>query len=259
MSSPASETHSDRRRVALVTGGTSGIGRRVAEGLRDDGFVVVIMARTPAYLDRMAREGFAVTQGDVSDDQSVKIVMADIERRFARLDALVHCAGIVESEAVASITAESIARQVDVNLIGTMLVNLAALPLLKRNGGSIVNFSSTIVHGPIAGTSIYAATKAGVEAFSRALAFEVGPDRIRVNVVAPSMVRTNIWLAAGVDAETYEQTLAKGGAEYPLGRAGEPEDVAGMVRFLVAPGAKWITGTVIPVDGGRSLGAVKRK
>ena len=216
------------------------------------------MARTPASLDRMAREGFAVTQGDVSDDQSVKTVMADIERRFARLDALVHCAGIVESEAVASITAELIARQVDVNLIGTMLVNLAALPLLKRNGGSIVNFSSTIVHGPIAGTSIYAATKAGVEAFSRALAFEVGPDRIRVNVVAPSMVEPDL-ACRGRRRRNLRTNSGEGGRRIPAGPGRRAQDIAGIVQFLVAPGAKWITGTVIPVDGGRSLGAVKRK
>ena len=251
--------HSDGHQIALVTGGTSGIGRCVARGLRDDGFTVVVMARALPRLESMAEEGFIVARGDVSDDQSVKAVAADIECRFARLDALVHCAGIVEGEAAASITAESIARQVEVNLVGTILVNLSVLPLLKRNGGSIVNFSSTIVRLPIAGTSVYAATKAGVEGFSRALAFEVGPDGVRVNVVAPSMVRTNIWLAAGMSAETYEQTLAKGGAEYPLGRAGEPEDVAGIVQFLVAPEARWITGTVLPVDGGRTLGLAKRE
>jgi NAD(P)-dependent dehydrogenase (short-subunit alcohol dehydrogenase family) len=251
-------THSNGDRIVLVTGGTSGIGSCVAYGLRDDGFKVVVMARMPSRLDRMAEEGFIVARGDVSDDQSVKAVAADIERRFARLDALVHCAGIVESEAVASITAESIARQVGVNLVGTILMNLAVLPLLKRNGGSIVNFSSTIVRGPIVGTSVYAATKAGVEGFSRALAFEVGPDGVRVNVIAPSMVRSNIWLAAGMSAETYDRTLAERGAEYPLGRAGEPEDVAGIVRFLVTPAASWITGVVLPVDGGRTLGMAKR-
>jgi len=251
-------TNSHDRRVALVTGGTSGIGRCVAYGLRDDGFEVAVMARSPASLDRMAKEGFVVARGDVADEQEVKAVTADVDRRFSRLDALVHCAGIVESEAAASITTCSIARQVQTNLVGTMLVNLAALPLLERNGGSIVNFSTTLVHTPMAGTSVYAATKAGVEAFSRALALEVGPAGIRVNVIAPSLVRSNIWLAAGMSADAYERLLTEKGTEYPLGRTGTPEDVAAVVRFLVAPEACWITGAVLPVDGGRLLGVARR-
>ena len=185
-------------RIALVTGGTSGIGRCVARFLHEDGFEVIVIGRKRGPLQSMAAEGFVVIQGDVSDEKSVHAVMAKIERRFGRLDALVHCAGVVESEPAESITAESTRRQVDINLVGTILVNHAAISLLKRNGGSIVNFSTAIVHAPIAGTSVYAATKAGVEGFSRALAFELGPDQIRVNVIVPSLVRSNIWLAAGM-------------------------------------------------------------
>ena len=245
-------------RIALVTGGTSGIGRCVARSLREDGFEVVVIGRKRGPLESMAAEGFVVVRGDVSDEKSVHAVMAEIEGRFGRLDALVHCAAVVESEPAESITAESTGRQVDINLVGTILVNHAAIPLLKRNGGSIVNFSTAIVHAPIAGTSVYAATKAGVEGFSRALAFELGPDQIRVNVIVPSMVRSNIWLAAGMSSDAYGRILAERGSEYPLGRAGEPEDVAGMVRFLVSAAASWITGAIIPVDGGRLLGTVKR-
>jgi NAD(P)-dependent dehydrogenase (short-subunit alcohol dehydrogenase family) len=245
-------------RVALVTGGTSGIGRCVAHFLQNDGFEVVVIGRKRGPLESMAAEGFVAVQGDVSDEKSVKAVMAEIGRRFGHLDALVHCAGVVEREPAESITADSTRRQVDINLVGTILINHAAIPLLKRNGGSIVNFSTGIVHAPIAGTSVYAATKAGVEGFSRALAFELGPDRIRVNVIVPSLVRSNIWLAAGMSNDTYAGVLAERGSEYPLGRAGEPEDVAGMVRFLVSAAASWITGAIIPVDGGRSLGTVKR-
>jgi len=246
------------KRIALVTGGTSGIGRCVARLLHEDGFEVIVIGRKRGRLESMATEGFVVIQGDVSDEKSVHAVMAEIERRFGRLDALVHCAGVVESEPADSITAESTRRQVDINLVGTILVNHAAISLLKRNGGSIVNFSTAIVHAPIAGTSVYAATKAGVEGFSRALAFELGPDQIRVNVVVPSLVRSNIWLAAGMSRAAYGRMLAERGSEYPLGRAGEPEDVAGMVRFLVSAAANWITGAIIPVDGGRLLGTVKR-
>jgi NAD(P)-dependent dehydrogenase (short-subunit alcohol dehydrogenase family) len=236
-----------------VTGGTSGIGRCAARFLQEDGFEVVVIGRRREPLDSMAAEGFAVMQGDVSDEGFLSTSMAEIERRFGRLDALVHCAGVAESEPAEAITAASIRRQVEINLVGTMLVNRAAIPLLKRNGGSIVNFSTAIVHAPIAGTSVYAASKAGVEGFSQALAFELGPE-VRVNVVAPSLVRSDIWLASGMSSETYERLLAERGSEYPLGRTGEPEDVAGMVRFLVSAAARWITGAVIPVDGGRVLG-----
>lgn len=245
-------------RIALVTGGTSGIGRCVARFLHQDGFEVVVIGRKRGPLERMAAEGFFVVQGDVSDENSVHAVMTEIEGRFGRLDALVHCAGVVESEPAELITAELTRRQVDINLVGTILVNHAAIPLLKRNGGSIVNFSTAIVHAPIAGTSVYAATKAGVEGFSRALAFELGPAQVRVNVIVPSMVRSNIWLAAGMSNDTYGRVFAERGREYPLGRAGEPEDVAGMVQFLVSAAAGWITGAIIPVDGGRLLGTVKR-
>src|SRR5262249_34940369 len=168
----------------------------------------------------MATEGYVVIQGDVSDEKSVHAVMAEIERRFGRLDALVHCAGVAESEPAESITAESTRRQVDINLVGTILVHHAAISLLKRNGGSIVNFSTAIVHAPIAGASVYAATKAGVEGFSRALAFELGPNQIRVNVIVPSLVRSNIWLAAGMSRAAYGRTLASRGSEYPLGPGG---------------------------------------
>jgi NAD(P)-dependent dehydrogenase (short-subunit alcohol dehydrogenase family) len=240
-------------RIALVTGGTSGIGRCVARLLRDDSFEVIIIARRREPLERMSAEGFVVVQGDVSDQQFLNAAMSEIETGFGRLDALVHCAGVAESEPAEAITAESIRRQVEINLIGTILVNHAAIPLLKRSGGSIVNFSSAIVHAPIAGTSVYAASKAGVEGFSRALAFELGPE-VRVNVVAPSLVRSDIWLRSGMSSDTYERLLAERGSEYPLGRTGEPEDVAGMVRFLVSAAARWITGAVIPVDGGRVLG-----
>jgi len=244
-------------KVALITGGTSGIGWCTARGLREDGFRVLIMARRKASLDAAAADGFDVLQGDVSLESSFTQVTDEVSRRFGRLDVLINSAGIVESERAESITIDSVKRLIEINLVGTILTNRAALPLLKRNGGSIVNFSTGIVRTPVVGASVYAAAKAGVEGFSRALAFEVGPLGIRVNVVAPSLVRSNIWLSAGMSPEVYERMLVDRGGEYPLGRAGEPEDVAALVRFLVTPQASWITGAVIPVDGGSTLGRVQ--
>ena len=169
-----------------------------------------------------------------------------------------HCAGIVDSEPADQLTVRSITRQVEINLLGAIWINRAVIPLLKRRGGAIVNVSSGIAHQPVAGTSIYAATKAAVEEFSRALAFELGHFGIRVNVVAPSLVRSDIWISAGMTPEAYDRMLAAVGARYPLGRIGEPADVAELIRFLVSEKADWITGGVFPVDGGSTLGPVKR-
>ena len=241
-------------KVALVTGGTSGIGRCIAQGLRADGFRVIVVARTNSSLQAMAKDGFDTLCADVSLETSIRQAIDMVDQCLGRLDILINSAGIVENEPAESITPESVRRQVEINLIGTILANTVALPLIKRTGGSIVNFSTGIVRLPIVGTSVYAATKAGIEGFSRSLAFEVGRLGIRVNVVAPSLVRSNIWLRAGMSQDSYDTMLKARGAEFPLGRTGEPEDVAGIVRFLASPQAQWITGAVIPVDGGSTLG-----
>ncbi|HVL34074.1 MAG TPA: SDR family oxidoreductase, partial [Burkholderiales bacterium] len=144
------------------------------------------------------------------------------------------------------------------NLEGTLLATRAFVPLLKAARGAVVNLSSGLARRPIAGVAAYAAAKAGVEGFTRAAAFELGPHGVRVNCIAPSLVRSDIWTSAGMSAERYEAMLEKRAAEYPLGRVGEPEDIAELVAFLVSPQAQWITGAVIPADGGSTLGVVKR-
>jgi 3-oxoacyl-[acyl-carrier protein] reductase len=132
------------------------------------------------------------------------------------------------------------------------------LPLLKAARGCVVNFSTAIVRRPLSGTAVYAAAKAGIEGFTRAMALELGPAGVRVNCVAPSLVRSEIWLSAGMPPARYEQMLAERAAEYPLGRVGEPQDIANLVSFIVSERADWITGAVFPIDGGSSIGAVKR-
>jgi 3-oxoacyl-[acyl-carrier protein] reductase len=245
----------DRLRSALVTGGTAGIGLRIAEVLRDEGYVVAVAGRRASRVQAMLGAGFKGYALDVTDAAALRKAAHDLG---GRLDVLVNAAGIVRSGPLEALAPEAIREVLAANLEGTVLATQAMLPLLKAARGCVVNFSTGLVRRPAAGTAAYAAAKAGVEAFTRAMALELGPAGVRVNCLAPSLVRSDIWLSAGMPPERYEEMLAERAAEYPLGRVGEPQDIANLVSFLVSPRAEWITGAVIPIDGGSSIGVVKR-
>ncbi len=245
-------------RVALVTGGTAGIGQRIAQVLREQEYVVAVAGRRRERVDAMRASGFVGYTLDVADAEALRKAADDLERRAGRLDVLVNAAGIVRNGALEEVPVEALRAVLSANLEGTLLATRAMLPLLKTARGSVVNFSTGIVRRPLAGTAVYAAAKAGVEGFTRAMALELGPAGVRVNCVAPALVRSDIWTSAGMTPERYEKMLAERAAEYPLGRIGEPEDIANLVSFLVSSRADWITGAVIPIDGGSTLGVVKR-
>jgi NAD(P)-dependent dehydrogenase (short-subunit alcohol dehydrogenase family) len=235
----------------LVTGGASGIGRGIVEALTRDGFHCVIASRHPEHgtLDRTT--AIAV---DITKAQEVTRLFASVEARCGRLDALVNCAGIVVGGRLEAQSDAAIEAQLAVNLFGTIIVTRAALDLLRASKGAVINVGSTLAHRPSPGVSIYAATKGAIEAFTRAMASELASDGVRVHAVLPSLVRSNIWTSAGMSADAYGELLATRAREYPLGRVGEPADVAEMVAYLISEKASWMTGTCIPVDGGAMLG-----
>jgi 3-oxoacyl-[acyl-carrier protein] reductase len=245
-------------RIALVTGGTAGIGLRIAQVLREQGWTVAVAGRRAERVEALARSGFVGYALDVANAEALRAAAGDLERRVGRLDVLVNAAGIVRHGALEDLPVEDLRAVLAANLEGTILATQIMLPLLKAARGSVVNFSSGLVRRPIAGVAVYAAAKAGVEGFTRSMALEAGPAGVRVNCLAPSLVRSDIWTSAGMPAERYERMLAERAAEYPLGRVGEPQDIANLVSFIVSPQAQWITGAVIPIDGGSSIGAVKR-
>jgi NAD(P)-dependent dehydrogenase (short-subunit alcohol dehydrogenase family) len=249
---------SEPSRAALITGGTAGIGLRVAEVLRAQGFFVAVAGRRAERVEALIRDGFAGYALDVADAAALARAAHDLGRRVGKLDILVNAAGIVRQAALESLSVEAVRAVLAANLEGTILATQALLPALKAARGSVINFSSGLVRRPVAGVAVYAAAKAGVEGFTRSMALELGPAGVRVNCIAPSLVRSDIWTSAGMSAERYAQLLAERAAEYPLGRVGEPQDVANLVSFLVSPQAQWITGAVIPLDGGSSIGTVKR-
>jgi NAD(P)-dependent dehydrogenase (short-subunit alcohol dehydrogenase family) len=233
----------------IVTGATSGIGRKVAEDLAEEGHEVLAVAR------RAGAESFATASrihavaGDVTSGEDVDRIMALASERCGLIDGLVNAAGIIQTARLAEQDLDAFDKVMRINLMGTVRVTRQALPLLRRPG-AIVNVTSSLLGRPVPGASAYAASKGAVLGFTRAMAIELAAEGIRCNSVSPGLVRSDIWLSAGMDQAQYEGYLDMRSKTYPLGRIGTPPDVSAAIRFLLSPAASWITGVDLPVDGG---------
>ena len=244
----------DQKKVALVTGGSAGLGEEIALGLQRDGFEVLVCGRRQDKLDAMKARGVGAVRCDVADATDVQRMKQALVERYGRLDVLVHCAGVAlqRSKFVEADMAQ-VEGMVRINLLGTLYVAQAFLPLLYASKGSLLTFSSTLAQRPRAGSTAYTATKGAVEAFSRSLAIEAAEHGVRVNCIAPGLVRSDIYLAAGMSSEDYAKLLQARAAEMPLKRVGEPEDICGLVSYLASEKSSWITGQCFSVDGGAML------
>lgn len=237
-----------RQRTALVIGGSRGIGRAICLRLAADGANIVLHY----HRNRAAAEEVAASIG-----QEVKLLHADlsslqeIDSMFAdlgdvRLDFLVNSAGVWKSTPVGASAIEVVAEIVGTNLTGPFWVTQCALPLLK-DGGRIINVSSVAGHiGVAGGRSLYGATKAAIDSFTRNWALELAPRKILVNAVAPGYIATDMTAGYLSDPSTLQRVMER----HPLGRLGTPDDVAGVVSFLCSDDAKFITGQIINVSGG---------
>lgn len=240
-------------KVAVVTGASKGIGAGIAKSLAANGAAVVVnYASSRAGADAVveaiiAAGGKAIAvQADVSKAEQAQDLIEAAVKQFGRLDVLVNNSGIYEFASIEEITEQHYRRLFDVNVLGVLLATQAAAKHLGE-AGSIINISSAITHVHTPTAAVYAGTKGALNAISGVLANELAPRRIRVNVVSPGFVVTEGTHAAGVVGSDMEAGLV---AQTPLGRAGQPDDIAGVVAFLASDEARWLTGEVITASGG---------
>jgi 3-oxoacyl-[acyl-carrier protein] reductase len=240
-----------QNRVALVTGAGRGIGKATAVELAGRG-ATVIVAELATYGEETAAEirrggaQAAFVQLDVADPDSVRSMVDEARERYGRVDILVNNAGIRPTRYVLEMDLAEWERVLAVNLSGTFNCCRAVAPLMiERKWGRIVNVSSLAAQqGSTGGHSHYAAAKAGIVGFSKSLARELAPHGVTVNVVAPGWIDTEGW-EGQLDGRRGEYA-----ARVPLGRLGQPEDVAQAIAFLASEGASYITGVTLPVNGG---------
>ncbi|PWV97113.1 3-oxoacyl-[acyl-carrier protein] reductase [Hoeflea marina] len=238
-------------KVALVTGGSRGIGAAVSRHLVSLGCRVVIAYRSDhEAADRLAVElagdsgACTAVQADVADPEAVTALMARAVEVFGGLDILVNCAALGHYRALGKMDAAFIRSILDTNVMGTVLMTEAALPHLPSPGGRIINFASALAYRPIPTSSVYSASKAAVVTLTHAFAKELGPRGITVNAVAPGVIETD--MTTKIIEERGEQIIAM----TPLARIGQPGDIAGIVGFLASTEAGWVTGRTIIADGG---------
>jgi 3-oxoacyl-[acyl-carrier protein] reductase len=241
-------------KVAVVTGASKGIGAAIALQLAAEGAAVVVnYASSKAGADRIVGEitgsgGKAVAvQADVSKEADVRRLFAETAKAFGKVDVLVNNAGIYEFAPLENVTPAHFHKQFDLNVLGLLLASQEAAKQFGPAGGSIVNISSVVATLAPANGAVYSATKAAVDAVTRSLAKELGPRKIRVNAVNPGMVDTEGFRSAGIH-ESDMRTQVE--AQTPLGRIGQPRDVAPAVVFLASDDARWITGETWHVAGG---------
>jgi len=243
-----------KNKVAVVTGASKGIGAGIAKGLAAEGASVVVNYASSkdgadaVVADIVKAGGKAVAvQGDVSKAADVRHIFAETKKAFGRLDVLVNNAGVYEFAPLEQITEEHFHRHFNTNVLGLILATQEAVKLFGSEGGSVINISSAVVSVTPPGSAVYTATKGAVDSVTHVLAKELGPKKIRVNAINPGVVETEGVHAAGFIGSDF---LKQFETLTPLGRIGQPADIAPIAVFLASQDSGWMTGETVFASGG---------
>jgi 3-oxoacyl-[acyl-carrier protein] reductase len=240
--------------VAVITGASKGIGAEIAKQFAAEGAAVVVnysssKSDADKVVDEIAKRGgrAIAVQGNVGNRKDVERLFAETKKAFGRLDVLVNNAGVYRFEPLATVTEDEFHREFNTNVLGLILATQEAVKHFEPDSGNIINISSAATSLTPPNTVVYTGTKGAVDAITRTLARELGPRKIRVNAINPGMIVTEGYQALGAVESDFEK---QGVAQTPLGRVGQPEDVAPVAVFLASPESGWVTGEIVRVSGG---------
>jgi NAD(P)-dependent dehydrogenase (short-subunit alcohol dehydrogenase family) len=246
-------------KVVMVTGSTSGIGHAVAVRFAEAGARVAALGRDQSAhgqvksdIERAGGEALTIAV-DVTSEQQLRRALDEISENFSGLDVLVNAAGHISSGTIENTKLEAWDAMMNVNLRAVFLTIQMAAPYLIKSKGNIVNISSVTGLRSFPGVLAYCVSKAGVDQLTRCSALELAPRGVRVNAVNPGVVVTQIHKRGGMSLEDYERFLEHSKTTHPLGRVGDPKEIAELVLFLASEKAAWITGGTYSIDGGRAL------
>jgi NAD(P)-dependent dehydrogenase (short-subunit alcohol dehydrogenase family) len=246
-------------KAVIVTGATSGIGRATSEAFARDGASMLLVGRDEAALAEVADvvRGAggrpAICRADVTASDAPDLIVRTAIDAFGHLDVLVNAAGVIATGTLEATTDEVWDTMMAVNLRAPFRLMRAAAPHLAERKGTVVNVSSVNGLRSFPGVLAYCVSKAGVDHLTRCAAIEMAPRGVRVNAVNPGVTVTNLHRRSGMGDTQYAAFLERSKETHPLGRPGQPEEIAALILFLASDRAAWMTGETIPIDGGRHL------
>jgi 3-oxoacyl-[acyl-carrier protein] reductase len=238
----------------VVTGASKGIGAEIAKQFAAEGASVVVnyassKSGADAVVSEIAKKGgkAVAVRGDVAKQADIEKLLADANKTYGKLDILVNNAGVFEFLPIENITPEHFHKLYDINVLGLLSTTREATKYFGKDGGSVINISSLASTGGFPTTSAYSGTKGAVDSITRVLAKELGPRKIRVNSINPGMVITEGVQTAGFEGSDFQKDIEK---RTPLGRVGQPEDIAPAAVFFASNDSAWITGETLVIAGG---------